>query len=269
VTGEIFIGGDGVTNGYLRRPETNAQRFITRNGERLYRTGDLARWLPTGEMEYLGRIDHQVKIRGHRIELGEVENMLRSSGLLRDIAVLSPSGESLVAYCVPVDGAKPTPAELRQFCERSLPDYMVPTAYVLLDALPMTSNGKLDRRALPSPDVDALPQQVYVAPRTEVETQLCAFWEQLLGVTPIGIRHNFFQIGGDSLRAVQLMARVRDRFAVEIPLRSLFQESTVEKLAEVIERQQKDKKPEPAKKPMVKAKRRAVHLTESGEVVDS
>jgi amino acid adenylation domain-containing protein len=269
VTGEIYIGGAGVTNGYLRRPETNAQRFVMRNGERLYRTGDLARWLPTGEMEYQGRIDHQVKIRGHRIELGEVENMLRSSGLLRDVAVLSPSGESLVAYCVPVNGRKPTPAELRQHCEVSLPDYMVPTAYVLLDALPITSNGKLDRRALPVPDSDALPQQVYVAPRNEVETQLCAFWEQLLGVTPIGIHHNFFQIGGDSLHAVQLMARVRDRFAVEIPLRTLFQESTIEKLAEAIERLRGERKQEPAKKPLMKAKRRAVHLTEAGEVVDS
>ncbi len=269
VTGEIYIGGPGVTGGYLRRPETTAQRFVMREGERLYRTGDLARWLPTGEMEYQGRIDHQIKIRGHRIELGEVENMLRSSGVLRDVAVLSPSGENLVAYCVPLEGHNPTPAELRQFCEKRLADYMVPTAYVMLDALPITSNGKLDRKALPSPDADALPQQIYVAPRNEVEEQLCAFWEQLLGVKPVGIRHNFFQIGGDSLHAVQLMARVRDRFDVEIPLRSLFQESTVEKLAEAIERLRGNGKHEVARKPMMKAKRRAVQLTESGEIVES
>ena len=265
VTGEIYIGGPGVTNGYLRRPETTAQRFVMRDGERLYRTGDLARWLPTGEMEYLGRIDHQIKIRGHRIELGEVENMLRSSGMLRDVAVLSPSGDNLVAYCVPLDGQNPTPAELRAFCEKRLADYMVPAAYVMLGALPITSNGKLDRRALPSPDADALPQQEYVAPRNEVEAQLCAFWEQLLDVRPIGIRHNFFQIGGDSLHAVQLMARVRDRFDVEIPLRSLFQDSTIEKLAEAIERGQR----KTTMKPMTKAKRRAVQLTGSGEVIES
>jgi len=215
-------------------------------------------------MEYLGRIDHQIKIRGHRIELGEVENMLRSSGVLRDVAVLSPSGENLVAYCVPLDGQNPTPAELRAFCEKRLADYMVPTAYVMLGALPITSNGKLDRRALPSPDADALPQQVYVAPRNEVEEQLCVFWEQLLDVRPIGIRHNFFQIGGDSLHAVQLMARVRDRFDVEIPLRSLFQDSTIEKLAEAIARGQR----KTTMTPMTKAKRRAVQLTASGEVVE-
>jgi acyl carrier protein len=269
VTGEIYIGGPGVTNGYLRRPETTAQRFVMREGERLYRTGDLARWLPTGEMEYQGRIDHQIKIRGHRIELGEVENMLRSSGVLRDVAVLSPSGENLVAYCVPLDGQKPTPAGLREFCEKRLADYMVPTAYVMLDALPITSNGKLDRKALPNPDADALPQQIYVAPRNEVEEQLCVFWEQLLGISPVGIRHNFFQIGGDSLHAVQLMARVRDRFDVEIPLRSLFQESTIEKLAALIERQRSQPKLHAAVKPMTRTKRRTVHLTGSGDVVES
>jgi amino acid adenylation domain-containing protein len=268
VTGEIFIGGPGVTGGYLRRPETTAEKFVLREGERLYRTGDLARWLPTGEMEYQGRIDHQIKIRGHRIELGEVEHTLRSTGVLRDVAVLSPSGDSLVAYCVPQDGQAPTPRELREFCEKRLADYMVPTAYVMLPALPITSNGKLDRRALPSPDAGALPEQVYVAPGNDVEEQLCAIWAQLLGVSPVGIRHNFFQIGGDSLHAVQLMARVRDRFQVDVPLRSLFQESTVEKLAKLVARQRTAGSPQPG--PVVKkAKRRVVRLTDQGEVLES
>jgi amino acid adenylation domain-containing protein len=269
VTGEIFIGGPGVTGGYLRRPETTAEKFVMREGERLYRTGDLARWLPTGEMEYQGRIDHQIKIRGHRIELGEVENMLRSTGMLRDIAVLSPSGDSLVAYCVPLDGHAPTPRQLREYCEKRLADYMVPTAYVMLPALPITSNGKLDRKALPGPDADALPEQIYVAPRNDGEAQLCAIWEQLLGMSPVGIRHNFFQIGGDSLHAVQLMARIRDRFHVDVPLRSLFQESTVEKLAAVIERQRLAGSRDGGSTAVKRATRRAVTLTDRGEVVES
>lgn len=269
VTGEIYIAGPGVTGGYLRRPETTAERFVMREGQRLYRTGDLARWLPTGEMEYLGRIDHQIKIRGHRIELGEVENMLRLSGVLRDVAVLSPSGESLVAYCVAAEGHQPTPADLRAFCEKRLADYMVPTAYVMLDALPITSNGKLDRKALPLPDADALPQQMYVAPRNDVEQQLCAFWEQLLGTTGVGIRHNFFQIGGDSLHAVQLVGRVRDRFKVEVPLRSLFQDSTIEKLAELIERERGQAGPRAGGGPVTKRSRRKVQMTDRGNVVES
>jgi acyl carrier protein len=268
VTGEIFIGGPGVTGGYLRRPETTAEKFIMREGEYLYRTGDLARWLPTGEMEYQGRIDHQIKIRGHRIELGEIENTLRATGTLRDIAVLSPSGDSLVAYCVPLDGHAPTPRELREFCEKRLADYMVPTAYVMLPALPITSNGKLDRKALPSPDAGALPEQQYVAPRTEMEAQLCEIWEQLLGVSPVGIQHNFFQIGGDSLHAVQLMARIRDRFSADVPLRTLFQESTVEKLGVLVERHRQTGGRDGA--PLLKrARRRSVRLTDQGEVVES
>ncbi|MBM3778474.1 MAG: amino acid adenylation domain-containing protein [Acidimicrobiia bacterium] len=268
VTGEIFIGGPGVTGGYLRRPETTAEKFVVREGERLYRTGDLARWLPTGEMEYQGRIDHQIKIRGHRIELGEVEHVLRATGSLRDVAVLSPSGDSLVAYCVPLDGRAPTPRELREFCEKRLADYMVPTAYVMLEGLPITSNGKLDRRALPAPGAGALPEQIYVAPGSDIEAQLCAFWEQLLGVSPVGIRHDFFQIGGDSLHAVQLMARIRDRFQVDVPLRALFQESTIEKLADLIARQRGSGSRQTG--PVVRrAVRRAVRLTEAGEVVES
>jgi acyl carrier protein len=278
VAGELYVGGAGVARGYLRREELTASRFVNdpRGSGRMYRTGDLVRWLGTGELEYLGRIDTQVKIRGFRIELGEIEHVLLADGGLREVAVIARPGPSdqprLLAYGVPEAGKPVTPNRLRQVCEEQLPDYMVPSAYVLLDALPLTANGKLDRDALPDPGAEALPQRPYVAPRNDVEAQLCVLWEEVLGVPAVGVQQNFFELGGHSLHAVQLMARVRERFAVDLPLRSLFQEPTVENLAAIIATQRssgKDQDSARVRTAPTKGKRRQVRLTEQGELVES
>ncbi|HEX8616449.1 MAG TPA: amino acid adenylation domain-containing protein, partial [Thermoanaerobaculia bacterium] len=270
VAGELYVGGAGVSRGYLNRDELTASRFLDTAHGRLYRTGDLVRWLPTGELEYLGRIDTQVKIRGFRIELGEIEHVLRAADAVSDTAVTMRDGR-LVAYVVPRGAV--TPAALREHCERQLPEYMVPAAYVTLESLPLTANGKLDRDALPDPDAEALPRTQYVAPRNEVEEQLCALWEQVLGVSPIGVRHKFFELGGHSLHATQLMARVRSRFAVHLPLSSLFEEPTVEHLAALIAAHRTKPAHESAgsaaRSAPVRSKRRQVRLTDQGEVIDS
>jgi amino acid adenylation domain-containing protein len=271
VSGELYVGGAGVARGYLRRDELTAARFVTREGRHLYRTGDLVRWLAaadgvSGELEYLGRIDAQVKVRGFRIELGEIEHVLLAQAGVREAAVVARDGQRLIAYAV---GDGITPHELRRACEAQLPDYMVPSAYVLLDALPLTANGKLDRPALsvlPDPGAEAVPHRPFVAPRNDVETQLCGLWEGVLGVAPVGIRQSFFELGGHSLHATQLMARVRERFAVDLPLRSLFDEPTVEKLAQVIDAQRAAKTA--VRTAPIKSRRRAVRLSEQGEVVE-
>ena len=272
VAGEMWVGGAGVAQGYLNRPELTAERFVADpwGAGKLYRSGDLARWRAGGELEYLGRIDGQVKVRGFRIELGEIEQALREAGL-REAAVLARPGPGgtprLVAYGVVRDGADATARSLRQACEARLPDYMVPSAYVLLPALPLTANGKLDRAALPEPDLGLhAVHAAYVAPRNEMETQLCAMWEQVLGVAQVGVQHNFFELGGHSLTATQLVSRVRERFAVQLPLRSLFDDPTVENLASMImSLQTQDAKPQAGIASM-KRGRRQVSLSASGEV---
>jgi len=271
VAGELHVGGAGLARGYLRRDGLTAERFVANPFAegRLYKTGDLARWLGGGELEYLGRIDSQVKIRGFRIELGEIEQALRAAGGLREAAVLArpgPSGQPrLVAYGAPRDGA--TPRSLRQACEARLPDYMVPSAYVLLDALPLTANGKLDRDALPAPEAEALPERPYLAPRNALEEQLCAIWEQVLGVSPIGVQHNFFELGGHSLNATQVVSRVREQFAVALPLRSLFEEPTVENLAAMVAaRRGAEELKTPDKITPMKRGRRQVSLADTGDL---
>jgi amino acid adenylation domain-containing protein len=241
VPGEIHVGGPGLARGYLGRPELTAERFVPdpwseRPGDRLYRSGDLARRLPGGGLDYLGRIDQQVKVRGFRIELGEVQAALEEHPAVRSAAVLARregEGEARLVAWVATGGLEAPPAgELRAFLARKLPEPMLPSAFVFLAALPLTTNGKLDRGALPAPPVSRprLATEL-VAPRTLQEEILTAIWAELLGLSEVGVRDSFFDLGGHSLLAARLLARVRDAFGVELPLRQLFETPTVEELA--------------------------------------
>ncbi|MDX2090405.1 MAG: amino acid adenylation domain-containing protein, partial [Kofleriaceae bacterium] len=240
VVGELYIGGDGVARGYLDRPELTAAKFIANpfGAGRLYRTGDLVRWLPNGLLEFHGRADTQVKLRGFRIELGEIEAVLLAQPTVRDAAVVmredQPGDKRLVAYVVGRDGAVEI-GELRAQVSAALPEYMMPSAFVVLDALPLTTNGKLDRRALPAPDV-RLAQQVYVAPRTDVEMLLAQVWSELLGVEHVGVHDNFFELGGHSLLVMRLVSRIRAALGAELPVRAVFEASTLAAQAEAIGR---------------------------------
>jgi amino acid adenylation domain-containing protein len=241
VAGELYIGGAGLARGYLNRPALTAERFVPdpfsdRPGARIYRTGDLARWRSDGRLEYLGRLDHQVKIRGHRIELGEIEAVLAMQPGIRQAVVVAheePSGGSrLVAYLVPRDETAPTVATLRAALESALPDYMIPSAFVVRESLPLTPNGKLDRAALPAPEGDRSSASAgFVAPRDPVEETIAVAWSAVLGLPRIGVDDNYFELGGHSLLATQIVARVRDAFGVEVPLRVLFEAPTVAGLA--------------------------------------
>ena len=244
VPGELCIGGAGVARGYLNRPELTEEKFVAdpfseEPGARLYRTGDLARYLADGNIELLGRIDHQVKVRGFRIELGEIEAVLREHPALRDAVVLAredvPGEKRLVGYVVAAD-LLPTTGELRSFLQNKLPDYMIPGVFVYLQALPLTTNGKVDRRALPAPDT-ARPglESAFVAPESGIEKTLAEIWRGVLGVEQVGIHDNFFDLGGHSLLAMQVVSRIRDAFEVSLPLIDLFEKPTVAGLAERIE----------------------------------
>ncbi|HYH80099.1 MAG TPA: amino acid adenylation domain-containing protein, partial [Longimicrobium sp.] len=229
VAGEMYVGGGGVARGYLNRPELTAQRFVpdpfsTLPGARLYRTGDLGRWLADGTIEYLGRNDQQVKVRGFRIELGEIEARLCGHPAVREAVVMAredvPGDQRLVAYWV---GGEETDAEaLRTHLSGILPDHMLPAAYVRLDALPLTTNGKVDRRALPSPDEMAFPRRGYEAPADETETALAEIWADVLRVERVGRRDHFFDLGGHSLLAVKVISRVRQVLGSEVALGDLF-----------------------------------------------
>ena len=239
--GEMYVGGPGVTRGYLNRPELTEQRFVTGlvGGERLYRSGDLARRLPDGSLQFLGRIDHQVKLRGFRIELGEIISALAEHPSVRDAVVVlredKPGDKRLVAYLVPSGPAVLDPGELRTLLGRSLPDYMIPSAFVSLARLPLTTNGKLDQRALPSPDETAIRSDVsVVAPRTVTETRIAAVWREVLGITTLGVHDGFFDLGGDSIRAVALVGMLKVHgFAVAV--RDVFEHRTVARLAEFLD----------------------------------
>ncbi|WP_198299668.1 non-ribosomal peptide synthetase [Tumebacillus avium] len=229
VTGELYIGGAGVARGYLNRPELTAERFLPNpfGSGRLYKTGDLARLRPDGNLEFLGRTDDQVKVRGFRIELGEIESALLEHPSVQEAVVLARDGQ-LIAYIVGQN------EDLRGFLKQKLPDYMVPPIILTLDRLPLTTNGKVDKKALPAPDhTDSRP--AYTAPRTPVEQKLAEIWAQLLQVEQVGIHDNFFDLGGHSLLASQLVARVRSGFGVEVQLRHLFEVATVAELAVQIE----------------------------------
>ncbi len=245
VPGELYVGGVGLARGYLGRPELTAERFVpdpfgSGDGQRLYRTGDLVRYLPGGEVEFLGRIDDQVKVRGFRVELGEIETVLARHPALKAVAVTTRGTGShtrLVAYVVPTaPEAPPAVGELRAFLGDRLPEYMVPTAFVILDALPLTPSGKVDRRALPEPEESRLSLgTAYVAPRTLLEEALAAMWAELLGLERVGVNHSFFELGGQSLLATRLIARVREVLQAEIPLTAVFASPTVAGLAAAVE----------------------------------
>ncbi|HEY7418361.1 MAG TPA: amino acid adenylation domain-containing protein, partial [Ktedonobacteraceae bacterium] len=243
VPGEIYLGGAGLARGYLHRPELTAERFVPhpfsrQPGARLYRTGDLARYLPDGRLEYVGRVDNQVKVRGFRIELGEVENALsQHPAVAQAVALVNEDhlGERrLVAYVVPRAGEVVLAGELRQFLQERLPDYLLPTRFLSLAHLPLTPHGKLDRQALPEPDAGRPDlKKFYVAPRTPAEELLASIWSQVLGITSIGIHDNFFDLGGDSIRSIQIVARAQMsglRFSVQ----QLFRHQTIAELVEAI-----------------------------------
>ncbi|MBI4524347.1 MAG: amino acid adenylation domain-containing protein [Deltaproteobacteria bacterium] len=251
VTGKLYIGGDGLARGYLNNSELTAEKFVPNPfndlpGSRLYRSGDLARYLPDGNIEFLGRIDHQVKIRGYRIELGEIECVLSQHPAVRETVVIAreddPGEKHLVAYVVSNRGSTPLINDLRRFLRQKLPDHMVPSAFVFLDDLPLTPNGKVDRRALPEPDQGRPKlEETYVAPRTPVEEGLAGIWAEVLGLKQVGIHDNFFDLGGHSLKATQVMSRVRATLQVDLPLRTLFEAPTVAGLAIRITRGQTEK----------------------------
>jgi amino acid adenylation domain-containing protein len=250
VPGEIYIGGTGLARCYLNRPALTAERFIPnpfgdKPGGRLYRTGDLARYAPDGDIEFLGRIDLQVKVRGYRIELREIETVLRKHKVVHEavvVALLSSRKElgeekQLVAYVVAQEEKDLSVSDLRRFLEEKLPGYMVPSLFVILEELPLTPNGKIDRQALPEPG-GGRPEleSAFVAPRTPVEEVLVAIWAETLGVARVGVHDSFFELGGHSLLAVQLLSHVREAFQVEISLRGLFQTPTVAHLAAEVSR---------------------------------
>jgi non-ribosomal peptide synthetase component F len=246
VPGELCIGGAGVTAGYLDRPELTAERFVEHSIAgmppiRLYHTGDLARYLPDGNIEFLGRIDHQVKIRGFRVELAEIETVLNQHVEVREAVVVAredvPGDKRLAAYVVPVQGQSPAPGELRSYLQAKLPDYMVPFAYVSMEALPLTPNGKVDRQRLPAPgaiglDADETP---FLAPRTRTEETVAGIWAQVLGQERVGIHDNFFDLGGHSLSVTRVVSRLRDAFQIDLPLSKLFELPTLSELSKHID----------------------------------
>jgi acyl carrier protein len=243
VPGELYVGGDGLARGYLNDPALTSERFVPDTvsgaGGTLYRTGDRARFRDDGAIEFLGRLDNQVKIRGYRIEPGEIEAVLcehPSVGIAVAAVRESTSGEKrLVAWCVPRAGKGVTPPDLTAYLKRRLPEYMVPSAIVILGALPLNASGKVDRHALPSPDVQAQGRPVSGGEEmSPAEETLVQIWSQILGSGTVGAHDNFFELGGHSLLAMQVISRVRDVFRIEIPLLSMFENPTVASLAQVI-----------------------------------
>jgi amino acid adenylation domain-containing protein len=250
VVGELYIGGSGLARGYLHQPEQTAERFVPHPcgreaGARLYRSGDLARYSADGTLVFVGRLDRQVKVRGFRIEPGEVEAVLAAHPAIQEVAVIAredlPGDRRLVAYLVVRPQQTLSPGQVRAYVQQRLPAYMVPAAFVELAALPLTANTKLDQRALPAPDGEQVCQdQGYVAPRTSTEETLAAIWRQVLGLPRVGVFDNFFLVGGHSLLATRVVARVRNAFQVEVSLRTFFEAPTIAQLGTVLLMQQAD-----------------------------
>ncbi|MEH2235106.1 non-ribosomal peptide synthetase [Nostoc sp.] len=239
--GELYIGGDGLARGYLNRPDLTAEKFISHSFDsnlatRLYKTGDLARYLPDGNIEFLGRIDNQVKIRGFRIELGEIEREIAQHPDVREIVVVARQDETgekqLTAYIVPHYNSRYTHNKLRSSLQQQLPNYMMPSAFVMLESLPLTANGKVDRHKLPAPSRER-PQleQAYIAPQTDLEHLLAGILSELLKIDRVGINDNFFDLGGTSISILQIAVRVRQELGIELPAVKLFQYSTIGCLA--------------------------------------
>ncbi len=256
VPGELWIAGDGVARGYLRRPELTAEKFLPDpfastasagrpaddKPARMYRTGDLVRFKEDGVIDFLGRVDHQVKVRGHRIELGEIEAALMQHSDVRQAVVVlradNPEDPQLAAYVVPAGDEAPAPNTLRDFLKQKLPDHMVPALYVSLERMPMTPNGKIDRKALPAPEGSRVKGQGdFVAPAGNVEQQVAAIWKDILHVEKIGVDDNFFDFGGHSLQVVQVQNRLRETIGVDVPVLKLFQFPTIRALAKFIDEQ--------------------------------
>lgn len=249
VPGDLFIGGEGVARGYLNRPELTAEKFIRHPFSpdftaRLYRTGDVARYRADGVIEFLGRMDNQVKIRGHRIELGEIESKLARHPTVRDAVVvareIAPGDKRLIAYLLASNGHIAGAGELRQFLTQDLPEHMVPSAFVELEKFPLTPNGKVDRKALPSPEaIPATRDHAYVPPQSNSERAIAEVWQELLRVQQVGLHDNFFDLGGNSLLVVQAQARLREVLGADLPVVRLFQYPTVSALAKFLSEQRK------------------------------
>ncbi|KOP26731.1 thioester reductase [Hapalosiphon sp. MRB220] len=242
VAGELYIGGESLARGYLNQPELTAQKFITHSfghsNQRLYKTGDRVRYLSNGNLEFLSRLDDQVKIRGYRVELGEISTALSQHPAVKENVVIAREETSiqkrLVAYIIPISHSV-SEHDFRNFLKAKLPEYMIPASFVILKALPLTANGKLDRNALPAPEEVVSRETTFIAPRTPVEEVLASIWSQLLGVPQVSIDDNFFELGGHSLLATQVISRIRTTFGVEIPLPQLFESANLASLAVQIE----------------------------------
>ncbi|MGG1760259.1 surfactin non-ribosomal peptide synthetase SrfAA, partial [Bacillus velezensis] len=240
IAGELCVSGEGLVEGYYNRPELTEEKFVEhpfKEGERMYKTGDLARWLPNGDIEFIGRIDHQVKIRGQRIELGEIEHQLQSHDQIQECIVLAVdqgAGDKLL--CAYVVGLREISSrELREHTAKDLPAYMIPSVFIQLDELPLTGNGKIDRRALPMPDVTAANAVSYTAPRNETEQKLADIWAEVLQMERVGVHDQFFEIGGHSLAGMKLLALIQKTFGVQLTLKDLFTSPTAAGLAQLIE----------------------------------
>jgi acyl carrier protein len=248
VAAELYLGGDGLARGYLNRPDLTAEKFVPdpfgqRAGGRLYRTGDLARYLPDGQLDYLGRLDHQIKLRGFRIELGDIEAALGRHASVREVVVMvreDGGGEKrLVAYLTTNGRADaPEASQLRQYLKEKLPDYMIPNWFVVLEEMPLTPNGKINRKALPAPEQrrEAGAENDFVAPRTATEESVAQIWREVLGVAEVSVTDNFFALGGHSLLATQALAKLCESIHLELPLRVVFESPTVAELAAAIDR---------------------------------
>ena len=245
IPGELFIAGDGVVRGYLNRPELTCERFLddpfsNPGGARMCRTGDLARFLSDGTVEFLGRMDHQVKIRGYHIELGEIETLLNEHSAIREAVVIAredvPGDKRLVGYVIPNGSQTASPAELKEYLKSKLPEYMVPSHIVALDAFPQTPNAKVDRQALPAPDAlgaaDPTRREAFAPPQGELEATIAGIWREVLKVASVSVTDNFFELGGHSLLMVQVHHKVRGVVDHELAITDMFRFPTVRSLAE-------------------------------------
>jgi len=248
VAGELYVGGAGLGRGYLNSPELTMERFIPNQfskklGARLYKTGDVARFLPNRDLEYLGRADDQVKIRGFRVELGEIESVLAGHESISQVVVVMrkdrPGDQRLVAYFVPAPGHASNVPELRKHLRSRLPEYMIPQHFVELDVIPLTPNGKIDRRALPEPRADRRTEESYVAPRSEVDKTIAGIWQELLNVSNVGIHDNFFDLGGHSLLLVRMLARLQKTFGRELSIVEMFQHPNIAALGSLLAQKEK------------------------------
>jgi acyl-coenzyme A synthetase/AMP-(fatty) acid ligase/acyl carrier protein len=242
VAGELYVAGAGLARGYLNRPGLTAERFVADPfgdpGGRMYCTGDLVRWTGDGQLEFLGRVDEQVKIRGFRVEPGEVEAVLRRHPDVGEAVVIArddePGMKRLVGYVVAADGVAPAVADLRGLVAGSLPAYMVPSAFVVLESLPLSPNGKLDRQALPAPTGGEVPTH-YIAPSTDTERTLAGIWADVLDADQVGVHDNFFELGGDSIRSLLIISRVKAAFDVDLTPRDVLTAYDVSELADLVE----------------------------------